>query len=134
MELKFIYTICLALLVVLFVGFGIAAFYPVADGAQPSEAQASYYRVVAVIAMLAAIAVMACSIAMKAKLGFIADGLLLGGALTLAYALIVGISMGDDDRFRFLVVTVGLVVTLVVGYVRFINVGDGTKEEAPPNG
>ncbi len=49
----------------------------------------------------------------------ISDGLLLGGVFTLGYSIIRGFA-GDDDKFRFFVVIVGLVVTVVLGDLKFI--------------
>ncbi len=49
----------------------------------------------------------------------ISDGLLLGGVFTLGYSIILSFA-DDDDKFRFFVVIVGLVVTVVLGYLKFI--------------
>jgi hypothetical protein len=47
-----------------------------------------------------------------------ADGLLLGGVFTLAYA--VGRGFMADDKFRFVAVSVSLVIALVTGYLKFV--------------
>lgn len=53
------------------------------------------------------------------KIFLISDSLLLGGIFTLAYSIILGLTT-EDARYRFIVVTIGLVVTLVVGYFKYI--------------
>ena len=50
---------------------------------------------------------------------FIADGLLLGGVLTLLYSVIRGFGT-EDNMFRFVVVSVGFAISLFLGYVKFI--------------
>jgi len=54
-----------------------------------------------------------------AKIKMIADGILLGGVFTTAYGIIRGF-MSDSSQFRFLVVTMGLLIALILGYVKFI--------------
>jgi hypothetical protein len=49
----------------------------------------------------------------------IADGILLGGVFTTIYGIIRGL-MSEDTKFRFIIVTVGLIIALVLGYIKFI--------------
>ena len=49
----------------------------------------------------------------------IADGILLGGVFVTAYGIIRGL-MSDSSEFRFLIITIGLIVALVLGYIKFI--------------
>jgi len=53
------------------------------------------------------------------KIEILTDGFLLGGLLTLLYAIVRGFG-SDDNKFRFLMVTVGLIVALILGYIKFI--------------
>jgi hypothetical protein len=152
MMLKLIYTLFLGLLVALFVGLGIDAFYPgpkmpdypvsleqdmTKFGCQISEEQKAeqlkydqamkdfndrskpYNRNVSIMALAFAIVVLIVSLTLLSKIKMMADGILLGGVFTTAYSLIRGL-MSEDSRFRFLIVTVGLLIALVLGYLKFI--------------
>jgi hypothetical protein len=156
MVIKFVYTIFLALLVALFVGLGISAFYP--GPKEPlypvelnvdkpgceetqelknirieyeranrdfSENFKSYSRNVSIISLAAAILILIASLTLLAKIKMIADGILLGGVFTTIYSIIRGL-MSEDTKFRFLIVTIGLLIALVLGYIKFIK----PKEEA----
>ncbi len=46
------------------------------------------------------------------------DSLLLGGVFTLGYSIIRG--FGTDNTFRFLLVATGLIVAMIIGYLKFI--------------
>jgi len=78
-----------------------------------------YNRNVSIIATVAAIIMLVLSLSLFKQIQVIADGLLLGGVLTLSYAVVRGFS-SNDDMFRFLVVSVGLIVALVLGYLKFV--------------
>jgi hypothetical protein len=155
MVIKFIYTIFLALLVALFIGLGISAFYPgPKEPIYPVKLQAektgcedtqelkglreeynlaeqnftdnfkSYSRNVSMLSIIAAIIILIASLTLLAKIKMIADGILLGGVFTTIYSIIRGL-MSEDTKFRFLIVTIGLLIALVLGYIKFIK----TKEE-----
>ncbi len=152
--LKFIYTILIGIFLAVFVGVGIAAFYPgpkfpdapVAvkygspdmlknsemTGEQRAEIEKFdreekdyqvksriYNRIVSTAALLFAIIIVVASLTFFRTMLLIADGLLLGGVLTLLYSVIRGFE-ADDNMFRFIVVSVGLFISLVLGYVKFI--------------
>lgn len=150
MILKLFYTLFLGLLVALFVGLGIDAFYegPKApdypselnlqktdcgeyaelkatqekfDQEQKSfmEKEKSYNRNVSMISLAFAIVIMIISLTFFSKIKMIADGILLGGVFTTAYSIIRGL-MSENSKFRFLIVTVGLIIALVLGYIKFI--------------
>jgi len=150
MVIKFVYTIFLALLVALFVGLGISAFYPgPKEPAFPVELQAekpgcedteelkdirekynidqqkftenfnTYSRNVSAISIITAILILVASLTLLAKIKMIADGILLGGVFTTIYGIIRGL-MSEDAKFRFLIVTVGLLIALILGYIKFI--------------
>ena len=156
MVIKFVYTIFLALLIALFVGLGISAFYsgpkepldPVElEGEKPgceetvelrsmreefnrsqrdfTEKFKLYSRNVSIISISAAILILIVSLTLLSKIRMIADGILLGGVFTTVYSIIRGV-MSEDTKFRFLIVTIGLLIALVLGYIKFIK----PKEEA----
>lgn len=152
MLLRYIYTFFLAVLLVTFVGVGIAALYkgpknpeypiglsyPIeksSDSATMREQQIKYdtkqrdflhqnekySKNVSTIAVTAALLILVFSITLLSKIDFISDGLLLGGVLTLIYAIFRGFGAGDE-MFRFLVVALGLFVAIFLGYWKFVRV------------
>ncbi len=157
MVLKIVYTIFIGLLLAIFVGVGIAAFYPgpqspeiplllklynlptepISDStisAQLEEEQKAfdealkifmekfekYNRDVSIISLIAAVLILIISLTFFRKILIIADGLLLGGVITLLYSVARVFGSGDD-KLRFAVVSVGLVVSLILGYLKFIS-------------
>ncbi len=78
-----------------------------------------YNRNVTIIAVIAAIILVIASLTLFKKILLIADGILLGGVFTLIYSIIRGFS-AEDSRFQFVVVTIGLIISLVLGYIKFI--------------
>lgn len=84
-----------------------------------TERNQEYNRNVSIIALVAAIVMLILSLTLFKQILVIADGLLLGGVLTLGYSIIRGFG-SNDDTFRFLVVSAGLVVALVLGYIKFV--------------
>lgn len=159
MIIKFVYTIFLALLVALFVGLGISAFYPAPkEPMYPVELEAEkpgceetqelknireeynrsqrdftekfkpYSRNVSIISIIAAIIILVASLTLLSKIKMIADGILLGGVFTTIYSIIRGI-MSEDTRFRFFVVTIGLLIALILGYIKFIKPKEEIREK-----
>jgi hypothetical protein len=152
MIIKLIYTLFLAILVALFVGLGISAFYPAPKSPEyPIELQLAekgpncslseetktaqinfdketkiyneasniYNRNVSIISLIAAIIILVLSLTLLAKINMIADGILLGGVFAAAYSIIRGV-MSENTQFRFLIVVIGLVIALTLGYIKFI--------------
>lgn len=76
-----------------------------------------YNRNVSIIALSAAVLIVVASLVFVRQFMLISDGLLLGGLVALVYS--IGRGFGQDNIFRFAVVTVGLILSLVVGYVKF---------------
>jgi hypothetical protein len=155
--IKPIYTIFLALLVALFVGLGIDAFYPGPQAPQyPVELQGvescceetpaqselriqfdkaqreyedamkPYNRNVSIISLIAAIVILVLSLTLLGKIKMIADGILLGGVFTVVYSIIRGL-MTQNSQFRFLIVTVGIIIAFILGYVKFIRRKETTE-------
>lgn len=142
--IKVVYTVFVGILVATLVGVGIAAFYPGPERPEiepvPREIVVSeeereiineaeikrdreewkayedrlkiYSRNVSIVAMVLAVVIIAIGVALAKE--FYADGMALGGVLTLVYSIIQGFQV-DDNQFRFAVVLVSLVVTLVLG-------------------
>lgn len=79
----------------------------------------TYNRNVAIIAVIAASLLVITSLTLFRTILLIADGILLGGVLTLLYSVIRGFS-AEDSKFQFLVVSIGLIISLVLGYIKFI--------------
>lgn len=78
-----------------------------------------YNRYVSMIALGFAVAMLVVSLVFFKKIMVIADGVLLGGVLTLAYSIIRGFNT-NDDIYRFLVVGAGLITAMVLGYLKFV--------------
>ncbi|MDD3156130.1 MAG: hypothetical protein PHP14_01610 [Candidatus Pacebacteria bacterium] len=151
MFIKSIYNIFLALLIALFVGFGIDSFYispkypeypnkPISFESEKEEdiqkqmeinqefeekskeyreELKQYNKNVSIIVIGISIVILVLSLTLLSKIHIIANGVLLGGVFTTVYGLIRGI-MSDSSVFRFIIITIGLVITLVIGYIKFI--------------
>lgn len=78
-----------------------------------------YSRNVSIIALVAAVIMLVLSLTLFKQIAIIADGLLLGGVLTLAYSVIRGFG-SNDDMVRFMVVSASLLVALSLGYIKFV--------------
>lgn len=78
-----------------------------------------YNRNVSVITSLFSVILLVISLTWLKKLELLSDGLLLGGLLTQAYSVILGFQ-SQNSQFRFLVVLVCLIISLIVGYIKFI--------------
>ncbi len=83
------------------------------------EQSDTYNRYVSMIALGFAVAMLIISLIFFKKIPVIADGVLLGGVLTLAYSIVRGFNT-NDDIYRFLVVGAGLVTAMVLGYLKFV--------------
>lgn len=78
-----------------------------------------YSRDVSIIALGAAIIILVLSLTLIKNILIMADGAMLGGVLTLIYSLIRGFT-SEDEMFRFIVVTLGLIIAITLGYIKFI--------------
>lgn len=146
---KVLYKLFLAIMIALFVGFGVSVFYPTPkapdypmsleriDGKTMTAEQkkveddylsqqkefekqfAVYNRNISAIIIGISILLLILSLTLLLPIEIIGDAVLLGGLFTLVYGIIRGI-MTQDSKFQFIVVTVGLVVAIVLGYVKFI--------------
>jgi hypothetical protein len=80
---------------------------------------ATYNRNVSLLTLVAAVLLLAIGLTIFRATALMADGLTLGAVFTLSYSIVRGFGT-DDNSFRFLVVTAGLAVALVLGYVKFV--------------
>lgn len=84
-----------------------------------TEQNEKYSRNVSIIALILSILFLIISLTLAKDILIIADGLLLGGVLTLIYSMIRGFG-SNDEMFRFIVVAIGLFISLIIGYLKFI--------------
>ena len=89
----------------------------------------TYNRQVAAITLAISILVVALTLTVLRTIAIISDGLLLGGLFILVYSIIRAFT-ANDTRLSFLVVSVGFVMTLVVGYFQFI-AGERVAQDTP---
>lgn len=147
--IRYIYTFFTGLFLAIFIGMGIAVFYPEpVPPAEPSwyrmnvgkegpndvqkreeeafiakqkdfeRAQWHHNKYVSIIVLICAVAILVIALSLSEKLGIIADGVLLGGIFSLLYGIGRGMAT-DSNKYRFLVASVGLAVTLILGYFKF---------------
>jgi hypothetical protein len=96
-----------------------------------AEAREPWVRSTSVIIIVFATLAMAVSLVRAAQLPVISNGLLLGGVFTMLYG--VGwIVAAETSVTRFLVMTAALVITLGLGYVRFVGRGTPPSAAAGP--
>lgn len=146
--LTFVYTFFLGLMLVIFVGFGVNTFYPGPTapeysismetyGKMPTDEQIQkqqaydravrqynkklqpYSRNVSLISLAAAVALLVISLLSERKVLVLANGVMLGGLFTLVYSIIRA-AMSEDSKYIFIVVTVGLIIVLYLGYHKFV--------------
>jgi predicted histidine transporter YuiF (NhaC family) len=143
--LKVIYVFFLGLLLSIAVGVGVSAFYqqpeaPKYPGFSSSDTQEqrddkqasydkqltehteklnTYNRNVSLIVLGFAVTFLVVSMAIYSKADVVSDGLLLGGLISLIYSVIRGFN-ADDERYTFVLVVVGIIIALVLGYYKFI--------------
>jgi len=148
MLIRYIYTVFVGILIALFVGVGISVFYaqPAAPKypteltymqKEPTAQQQAlqnkfdtdqeaynlkmkpYNRNVSIITLVIAVLLVGIGLLLNDKMRVIADGVTLGGVFTLVYSIGRGFASGNS-KYSFLVVSVGLIVTIALGYIRFI--------------
>lgn len=74
---------------------------------------------VSVISTVAAVILLIFSLTILKNFLVLSDGLMLGGLLTQLYGVVRGFE-SENNQIRFLVVSVGLAVSIIVGYIKFI--------------
>lgn len=157
MVIRLLYSLFISVLIALFVGVGIATFYPgpkrpeypielstlpTKEAASPEAREKSiafekenrdfqelnkiYARNVSIVSLSAAIIILVISLTLFRRILMIADGLMLGGLFTLVYSIARGFET-QDNKYRFIVVTVGLIIALVLGYIKFVKPQEAKK-------
>ncbi len=147
--LKNIYSVFLGLLLALFIGLGINTFYEgpkqpdypemnyaYSKEGEPNEVEIqkqkdfdasfkkyndlseTYSRNVSVVALIAAIGMLVVGLLFEKRNDVIGGGVLIGGLFTLLYSIIRGF-VSTDTKYTFIVVTVGVLVALYLGYHKF---------------
>lgn len=114
--LQVIFAFFLGLVVVAFIGIGVNTFYPEPNG---SGMYTNWRLTTGMILLVCATMVLVVSLLMPEVQGVLSNGVLLGGVFTMVYAVGVAIST-DRSVLRFIVVAVALVVTIGVGYLKFV--------------
>jgi hypothetical protein len=95
------------------------------------EAQRPWGRTTSIILMAIATLAMVVSLVRAGQLPVISNGLLLGGVFTMLYG--VGWIIATDSSIaRFTVMAVALLITLALGYVRFVRSGETSPGKADP--
>lgn len=87
------------------------------------EFRQGYERNVSVILLILAIITIAIGLVFSRQIGFLSDGILLGGLFTLVHALIRGFA-AEDSKYLFAAASVAVVVVLYLGYRRFGRVAE----------
>jgi len=119
--LQIIFAFFLGLVVVAFVGIGVNTFYPEPPytGQEGMDWNSQWRLVTGIILLVCATLLLAVSLFLPEDQGVLSNGLLLGGVFTMVYA--VGMTVTSDRSvLRFGVVAVALVVTIAIGYVKFV--------------
>ncbi len=148
--MKILYAIILGVMLAFFVGLGIEAFYPTEKYPEPPasiqyknaapttpeeirvqqdyDQQVKAYqarnekhaRNVSIMAVVASVIYLTLSLTVLLKTNTIfSDGFLIGSLLTLLYAIVRGFET-NDNKFRFLIVAIGLIIALILGYIKFV--------------
>lgn len=86
---------------------------------QYQEDMKPHNRNVAIISMVLAIIALVLSLTVLMRWEVIANGVLLGGIFTMGYSIIMGMTT-EDTKFRFFITAVGVLISLVLGYIKFI--------------
>lgn len=118
--LQMIFAFFLGLVVVGFVGIGVNTFYPEPSYVDYDENRFSQWRLVTgIILLVLATLILVISLTLPAEQVVISNGLLLGGVFTMIYAVGMTVS-ADQSIWRFVVVAVALIVTIAIGYAKFV--------------
>jgi hypothetical protein len=78
-----------------------------------------YHRNVSVISVVFSVILLVLGLSLMNKIDVISDGLLLGGVMILLYSIGRGFA-SQDNKYQFLVITIGLIIALILGYAKFI--------------
>lgn len=93
------------------------------------ESQQGWARTTSIILVILSTLVMGISLVRADQLPVISNGLLLGGVFTMLYGMGWTVASGES-QLRFWVIAFALLVTLGLGYVRFVRVARPAGGEA----
>lgn len=133
--LQTIFAFFLGLLVLAFVAVAVSTFLPEPQWS-PGEDTAygsaydSYRLTVGIVLLLCATALLVISLFLPEAQVVLSNGILLGGVFTMVYAVISAFIAGAGV-LRFVVVTIALVVTIGIGYLRFVRGHRTTNAQVP---
>jgi uncharacterized membrane protein len=117
--LQIIFAFFLGLVVVTFIGIGVATFYTEPSyHDNPTAEYASWRLTTGIIVMVCATILLAVSLVLPMAAGVLSNGLLMGGVFTMIYAVFMAAS-SDTTITRFVVIAIALAVTIAFGYLRF---------------
>lgn len=118
--LQVIFAFFLGLVVVAFVGIGVDTFFPEPKWIESEPPGYANWRLITgVILLVCATVILVISLLLPLAHGVLSNGLLLGGVFTMVYAVGVTVS-SEQNLLRFAVVAVALVVTIGIGYLKFV--------------
>lgn len=146
--LRLIYTFFVGILLAIFVGVGINTFYvPPTAPKYPAELNAyskeptaeqvaaerefnrkneryqeilkPYNRNVSMMTLVAAVVLLVGSMLSQKRIRLLADGIMLGGLITLLYSIGRGFA-SENSKYVFAIVTISLILVLYLGYYRFV--------------
>ena len=155
--LKFVYSVFLGVLLAVFVGVGVATFYPgpkpveypttlnniskepspyqleiqnnfETKMAQHNKDMMPYNRNVSVIVLSAAVVLLVLGLIFERKIMVLSEGVTLGGLFSLIYGIGRGFA-SQDTKYSFLAVTIGLIIVLYLGYRRFVKSHGATAKK-----
>lgn len=90
-----------------------------AEYEQYEKLSSEYERNVSIILVIFSITLLVLSLGVMRNMPIIADGTLLGGLFTLFHAVVRGV-IADDAKFRFLIISISLLIALIMGYIYFV--------------
>lgn len=152
----------MGVLIVIFVGVGISAFYPAPDSPdyptnatyyeakEPTEEQIAsqkkfdeenkaymenmkpYNRNVSIMTLAASVILLVISMVYEKKISILADGVMMGGLFALIYSIGRGFA-SEDNKYVFMTVSIGLAVAFYLGYRRFVKPQSKNKKVANSN-
>jgi hypothetical protein len=146
--LKILYSVLLGIILAFFIGLGIEAFYPTQKYPEyPSELQykesvpttavekqqktdydvrveeyqtqnSKHALIISIIAIASSILFLVLSLVVFTNNDVFSNGFLIASLLTLIYGMARGFE-NDNPKIRFLLISIGLVFALVLGYLKF---------------
>lgn len=118
--LQTIFAFFLGLLVLAFVAVALGTFYPQPEWMEGSAKDYDSWRLTTgILLLVCATVLLGASLVLPEEQVVLSNGILLGGVFTMIYA-VVSAFVSDAGLLRFGVVTAALVVTIAIGYARFV--------------